>query len=88
MTAFDANAHSLSSILLSHIVECDDNHVLDVVHPVVAVSPHCIPIEGCMLAPNSRDFPNQVHTPAFGANAHSLSPGVLSHTVDCDTHTA
>merc|ERR1712129_226252 len=38
LSAFDANAHSLSSSMPSHIVECDNHHVLDVVHPAVAVS--------------------------------------------------
>merc|ERR1712129_608598 len=38
LSAFDANAHSLSSSMPCHIVECDNHHVLDVVHPVAAVS--------------------------------------------------
>merc|ERR1712129_555067 len=38
LSAFDANTHYLSASMPSHTVECDNHHVLDVVHPAVVVS--------------------------------------------------
>merc|ERR1711892_900124 len=81
-----ANGHSLSTNVLSHIVVSDTNQVLGDDHPTAPESPHCIPIGGCTLASSSKDVPLQDHTPDFDANAHSLSPSLLSHTVKCDSH--
>merc|ERR1712129_412271 len=82
---FNANGHSLSTNVLSHIIVSDINQVSGDVQPDASESPHCF-LVGSTLASTGKDVLPQDHLSAFDANAHSLSSSMPSHTVECDNH--